>query len=83
MRHTMSTHDLLALATYATRTSPECAKYAQNNPTATDNLVRQKLVTIGPATPIITDRGRALIDFMCALPLPIAKTIWELPDDPS
>lgn len=79
--------ELLALVTFAARPADVRVRYAIDNSTATDTLVRKALITIGEpsagasrtAIPHVTERGDALIEFMCALRLPVAKTIWEIP----
>lgn len=88
MPDTLTRHELLTLITFAACLREDCVKFARHNPTATDNLIIKELVTVGEPSsgitrsgiPMVTERGHALLGFMCKLPLPVAKTTWELPD---
>ena len=63
-------------------------EFHRTHPLVLDELVSMKLITIGEPssgitrtnTPFITERGHALIGFMCRIPLPVANTTWVLPD---
>lgn len=89
MPDTLSRHELLALIIYATRSNTDRIEFARQNPIATDDLIIKELVTIGEPSagitrsgmPMVTERGHALISFICKLPLPVATTTWTLPDD--
>lgn len=89
MPDTLSRHELLALLTYATGSGTDRVEFARKNPASTDNLIVKKLVTLGEPSagitrsgmPMVTERGHALISFMCKLPLPVAAVTWSLPDD--
>jgi hypothetical protein len=89
MKQTLTPPQLFVLA--AVMIMPKDARLTLHGsyPLTLDELVSKKLITIGEPssgitrtdTPFITDRGRALIGFMCNLPLPVANTTWVLPDD--
>lgn len=89
MPDTLSRHELLALITYAACSTADRVEFARKSPASTDNLIIKELITIGEPSagitrsgaPMVTERGHALISFMCKLSLPVATTTWTLPDD--
>jgi hypothetical protein len=79
---TLTRHELLALVTYAICNADKRQDFAARNPASLYALIDRDLIhapTGAVLTPEPTMRGCALLDFMCHLPLPEAKTTWTLP----
>jgi hypothetical protein len=93
MKQVLSIHDIQLLMSVKMTAMGDRAKLYEATfdgnvlsyltPAVFDTLAHAGLIMVtSKGTPVVTERGDAYLGFLFKVPLPIAVTTWELPDDP-